>query len=429
MTSLERELAWGHRFQGWLGAAVVCGVVALAWSGYRAATEWQGSSALLVERRARDLADLLATALTRDMGGAQATVLAASELGPQSFDPPSDVIEVVATAFARYPYPEFFFGWSEASHTAAVFLTRADRRPSWLSVSDAQGHYPVVPTTNDNLERLLRARIQRDAVAQRQYSAFDTVVGGLPYQVVARLVYAEDTREHLASVFGFMVNVHWVREHYFSGIAQLAARIGESAGGLEYMIADERGARVAGTDRPARPESAETREFLAVFLDPSLIALDPPPDLTMPSWTVHVSAASDRTLELAARGARRTLLAIAAAALLAGLGLTVAVRAAHASVRVASMRSDFVSAVTHELKTPLSTIRTIADTLVRGRLSTPEQVHTYAELLAQEERRLARLIDNLLAYARVTDVTEVYHSSRSVRTTSRPRRCRGSSTS
>ncbi len=241
-----------------------------------------------------------------------------------------------------------------------------------------------------------------------RYSAFDTVVGGLPYQVVARLVYAEDTREHLASVFGFMVNVHWVREHYFSGIAQLAARIGESGGGLEYMIADERGARVAGTDRPARPESAETREFLAVFLDPSLIALDPPPDLTMPSWTVHVSAASDRTLELAARGARRTLLAIAAAALLAGLGLTVAVRAAHASVRVASMRSDFVSAVTHELKTPLSTIRTIADTLVRGRLSTPEQVHTYAELLAQEERRLARLIDNLLAYARVTDVTEVY---------------------
>jgi two-component system phosphate regulon sensor histidine kinase PhoR len=71
------------------------------------------------------------------------------------------------------------------------------------------------------------------------------------------------------------------------------------------------------------------------------------------------------------------------------------------------MRSDFVSSVTHELKTPLASIRAMADTLARRPIG-GETVRDYAELLMQEARRLTRLVDNLLAYARVTDVTEMY---------------------
>ena len=71
------------------------------------------------------------------------------------------------------------------------------------------------------------------------------------------------------------------------------------------------------------------------------------------------------------------------------------------------MRSDFVSSVTHELKTPLANIRAMADTLARRPIG-GETVRDYAELLMQEARRLTRLVDNLLAYARVTDVTEMY---------------------
>ena len=71
------------------------------------------------------------------------------------------------------------------------------------------------------------------------------------------------------------------------------------------------------------------------------------------------------------------------------------------------MRSDFVSSVTHELKTPLANIRAMADTLARRPIG-GETVRDYAALLMQEARRLTRLVDNLLAYARVTDVTEMY---------------------
>jgi two-component system sensor histidine kinase VicK len=67
------------------------------------------------------------------------------------------------------------------------------------------------------------------------------------------------------------------------------------------------------------------------------------------------------------------------------------------------MKSDFVSAVTHELKTPLSIIRLVGDTLSQGRYSSAGTVQEYARLLSQESARLTRSIDNLLLYAKYSD--------------------------
>src|SRR5262249_58024143 len=126
------------------------------------------------------------------------------------------------------------------------------------------------------------------------------------------------------------------------------------------------------------------------------------------TWTVQVSPAPDDALIAAAQGARWIRTVIASATLAAVLGLLVALRVARASIDLASMRSDFVSSVTHELKTPLTTILGVAETMVRGRVTTGDALNRYAQLLMQESRRLIRLVDNVLAYARVTDVTEVY---------------------
>ena len=45
---------------------------------------------------------------------------------------------------------------------------------------------------------------------------------------------------------------------------------------------------------------------------------------------------------------------------------------------------------------------------MRGRIKTDQDLNRYAHLLVREESRLTRLVNNLLAYSRVTDVTEVY---------------------
>ena len=76
------------------------------------------------------------------------------------------------------------------------------------------------------------------------------------------------------------------------------------------------------------------------------------------------------------------------------------VRADRASAALASMKSDFVAAVTHELKTPVAFIRLVGDTLANGRYTSPKTVQEYAGLLSVEASRLGSSIDNLLTYAR-----------------------------
>jgi signal transduction histidine kinase len=82
------------------------------------------------------------------------------------------------------------------------------------------------------------------------------------------------------------------------------------------------------------------------------------------------------------------------------------------SARLAMMKSDFVSAVTHELKTPLASIRLVGDTLARGRYSSRQRVEEYAMLLSKESARLSQTIDQLLTYAKYTDAPGLKESDR-----------------
>jgi len=67
----ERSSVWAGAAATWLAILVCCGIAALAWFGYRATDEWQRSSALVVDRRSEEAADLMTTAFV-DEGLSQA---------------------------------------------------------------------------------------------------------------------------------------------------------------------------------------------------------------------------------------------------------------------------------------------------------------------------------------------------------------------
>lgn len=69
-------------------------------------------------------------------------------------------------------------------------------------------------------------------------------------------------------------------------------------------------------------------------------------------------------------------------------------------VRAAQQKTDFVSNVSHELKTPLTSIRMFADLLAEGRVTEPERQLTYLKIISAESARLTRLINNVLDFAR-----------------------------
>ena len=69
--------------------------------------------------------------------------------------------------------------------------------------------------------------------------------------------------------------------------------------------------------------------------------------------------------------------------------------------RVNKIRRDFVANVSHELKTPATSLRLLAESLVDILDEDPEQARFFAEQLKNETERLAQLIADLLDLARL----------------------------
>ncbi len=76
-------------------------------------------------------------------------------------------------------------------------------------------------------------------------------------------------------------------------------------------------------------------------------------------------------------------------------------RTVAARVELAQRRNDFVAAVSHELKTPLTSIRMMGEILRDGMVPSEERRQQYYETITAESERLSRLIGNVLELARL----------------------------
>ena len=78
-------------------------------------------------------------------------------------------------------------------------------------------------------------------------------------------------------------------------------------------------------------------------------------------------------------------------------------------VLMAEMRSQFVSSVSHELKTPLTAIRMFAETLRLGRSKDPAAQLEYLDTIVNESERLTRLLNNVLDFSTIEQGKRIYH--------------------
>ena len=82
-------------------------------------------------------------------------------------------------------------------------------------------------------------------------------------------------------------------------------------------------------------------------------------------------------------------------------GLMVVYRFAAAQIDLTRQQRDFVAAVSHELKTPLTSIRMYGE-ILRAGWASEEKKKTYYDFIFHESERLSRLIANVLRLARLT---------------------------
>lgn len=140
-----------------------------------------------------------------------------------------------------------------------------------------------------------------------------------------------------------------------------------------------------------------------------------PPDIgislspKLPHWQVAVFLTDDSVSQQAGRRfflLSGLLLAIFSVAIIIGGALLT--RQAFRNFKDARQKTNFVSNVSHELKTPLTSIRMYAELLNENRIKSPEKTKRYLQVIVNESQRLTRLVNNVLDFSRLEQGRKKY---------------------
>jgi signal transduction histidine kinase len=95
---------------------------------------------------------------------------------------------------------------------------------------------------------------------------------------------------------------------------------------------------------------------------------------------------------------------------LIALGIVFILRDISREEEISAMKSEFISNVSHEIKTPIATIRTLAENLNEGWVTGQAQQREYFHLIEREAERLTHLVENILDFSRIDRAMKVYRT-------------------
>ena len=191
-------------------------------------------------------------------------------------------------------------------------------------------------------------------------------VFGMHHKIGDRTFVLLQTGEALASDFDRCAN----------GLVEL---------GVLYRIADGSESCVWGLDNPR--EEAFLQASLGKFF---------------PGWRAEIHFGDVDIFEKTANRQKVIYIwaGLLAIAVMVSAGLLTA-QAIGKQIKINKLKNDFIATVSHELKTPLASMRVLVDTLLEGSYRDQQQVTDYLQLISKENERLSGLIDNFLTFSRM----------------------------
>ena len=93
------------------------------------------------------------------------------------------------------------------------------------------------------------------------------------------------------------------------------------------------------------------------------------------------------------------------------LGVTFVIITIRREVKLAEMKSEFVSNVSHEIRTPLALISMYTETLLMNRIKTEEKKTEYLQVIHQETTRLGSMVNRILSFSKMEKNKRVFQFS------------------
>ena len=174
---------------------------------------------------------------------------------------------------------------------------------------------------------------------------------------------------------------------------------------VEPELAPEIGAALL--DDTARPMTVSPPDFQTNWKRP-FVATEI--GEALPHWEMAVYLLDPAKLTQTATTLKTTISLLVGMLILAiGFGGWLMFHDLRRQLTLARQKTDFVSNVSHELKTPLTSIRMFSELLAEGRVTDETKRRSYLQIISAETARLTRLINNVLDFSRMERGEKKYH--------------------
>ena len=379
------------RLAAGLAIAVAIPVAVLFYFQFRSIADLGSSSSVVLSQLSHETAD----GLTRTIEDTLKLPYVNTMLGvPQGQTEPFNLDAISRTfdaGFVAEPYIDRYYVWSDVTDKHRDELLAYDR--------DARQFHAGLPEA-----AMLVQRFKELAPQKRAISVFEAPIDGRRTYFQAQLRWATAARETLTSFVGFRIDAERFRRDVFPAFVtdKLASVQGPTGfPALTVTVLDGDNRVIFPADGKAPAAFVDERTFPLAFFDPELQRFIAPEGHKQEIWRVRTGYGSQTIPAIIAARSRPQRAMMAMLAGVMAIGVFFVTRAAAREVRVAEMKSSFVSSVSHDLKTPLALIQLFAETLELGRLKNTDRAQEYYRIINSEARKLTRLINNLLDFSKI----------------------------
>jgi signal transduction histidine kinase len=374
-----------------LAVAVAIPVAVLFYFQFRSISALSQSSAVVLRQLSQATADGVTQSLQDALKAPYINVLLRV---PQAQTEPLDLGLIGPTleqGLEAEPFVKRFYVWSDETEQHRGEVLAYDRASHGFTA-----HVPEGP--------LMVKRFRELAPQKHAISVFEATIDGRRTYFQGQLRFRFPARDKLTSFVALRVDGEALRTDFLPAfvtgrLKTIDGPTGFPALGLTVIDSDGRVLFPPGGSASTR--YIDERTFPLVFFEPELKDFIAPEKHQLEIWRLRTGYDNQSIPAIVSARERpqRALMWVLAGIM--ALGVFFVARAAAREVRVADMKSTFVSSVSHDLKTPLALIQLFAETLELGRLKNTERAQEYYRIINSEARKLTRLINNLLDFSKI----------------------------
>jgi len=374
-----------------LAVAVAIPVTLLLYFEFRSISALSRSSAVILRQLSQETAGGVAQSLQDALRAPYISVLLRV---PQAQTEPLDLGLIAPTfehGLENVPFAQRFYVWSDETVAHRDEVLAYDR--------DSHGF-----TTNVPEGPLMVARFKELAPQKHAISLFEATINGRRTYFQGQLRFRFPARDKLTSFVAIRVDAEDLRRTFLPAFMTARLKTVEGPSDLPHLgvtVLDHDGRVLFPVGGTAPTQFVDERVFPLVFFEPDLQPLIAPEHHKPEIWRLRTSYANQTIPAIIAARERPQRALMWMLTGLMAFGVFFVARAAAREVRVAEMKSNFVSSVSHDLKTPLALIQLFAETLELGRLKSTERANEYYRIINSEARKLTRLINNLLDFSKI----------------------------